>query len=155
MTGSNPRHSENLGFPAPWPHRPSRWWRKALAAAVLLAVIVGTLFVVGLARGRLGGNWLQRAGGSSTRDEAGRAETASGTGGSPLPDTRSMLPAPTPALPEAAADPADPPTAGRTPADAASKARVRAIDKPRKTGYRKPARRTRPRFDDSVEVEIF
>ncbi len=131
--------------------------RNVLAAAVLLGAAAGIVLTLAPPRGMLG--WLQGKLGRSTADQEA-SERVSGTGGSPLPETRSLVPAPTAPVPEAddQADDDEPrPAAARKAAPSAmSRAKARAVGKARKTSSRKRAARARARLpDDSVEVELF
>jgi hypothetical protein len=144
--------------PPPMRPHPPRWRRNALAAAVLLGVGAGLFFTVAPARGWLDWKWLDRFR-APAADDTG--DTSAGTGGSPLPETRSALPTPPPpaaAAPEPRAEEPEVPVEGEEAAQAAPapKQRMRGLNKARRPTDRRRARgpvKLRP--DNGTEVLLY
>jgi hypothetical protein len=151
-------------IPRPPPLRPlpPRWRRNALAAAVILGVGAGVFLTLAPARGWVNWDWLQRL--THPGDAQTSGETMPGTGGSPLPETRSALPAAPPSAPipetEAAAATAteevEPERAAEDVPRAAGPGKVRTM-KARRYTERRAARRgaTKLRPDSATEVLLF
>ena len=155
-----PQPGEQLAprVPRPPPLRPlpPRWRRNALAVAIVLGVGAGVFLMLAPARGWVNWGWLQRL----THPSDDQAEV-SGTGGSPLPETRSALPTPpTAPIPEAAAPTEVEPERALedTPRSPAAKARgVSRIGKVKRYAERRRARRgpVKLRPDQATEVLLY
>ena len=148
--------TQKVPRPPPLKNQARGWRRNALAGAVLLGLGAGALLALAPPRGLSG--WQQKLGGRSASEAVGRPETVAGTGGSPLPETRSMVPAPTPPMPEVAPAGEEPPPDEelQEAAPAVAKAKVRTVGKAKKTDRRRASRaRARLRDDSTVEVEFF
>jgi hypothetical protein len=152
--------TQKVPRPPPLKSQPRGWRRNALAGAVLLGLSAGAILVLAPPRGLPG--WLLKIGGRAPTDQAGRSEPVPGTGGSPLPETRSMVPAPTPPMPEVAAEGETPPpdevleVEAAEPAPAVAKPKAPTASKAKKTDRRRASRaRSRLPDDSTVEVEFF
>ena len=151
---SDPESTQKVPRPPPLRSQPRGWRRNALAGGVLLGLVGGALLVLAPPRGLP--SWLLKISGRASSDQAGRPETVPGTGGSPLPETRSMVPAPTPPMPEGAAETPPPDEELQVAEPAVAKAKARTASKAKKTDRRRASRaRSRLRDDSIVEVEFF
>jgi hypothetical protein len=154
---------QRMPRPPPLARPGSNWRRNMLAAAVLLGLFAGGMLASGRAITLFGHTFRFRPSTSST-DDKGRSETAPGTGGSPLPETKAILPTPaspgTP-LPEvrpAARPAAAAPAEGAAAAEPEGEAEVEGDTPPTRAPARAIARRNRAALRaraDSGEPEVW